>query len=235
MPSYTPPSIAQLKRAAKRLARLEGLSHSHALDRIAAANGEPNWSLLMKHRAVETLEAARPPLAFSRTLDDVLASLRLVPHPRHGTRSDAARELVSSIGADLISPANALDYAIAYMSALLHVPRYRVASGSPAKWEMRCWLPYGLGCVADSADTRILVNRNYKPVGYTSDAFVRYQDFPDLHVRLPAKRLAQDAQAAGVTNAAGFFYDDGNPPWHSRGDAVAYREKLRRFRATLGG
>lgn len=38
-----------LKRAAKKLARTEGIIHSHALDRLANERGYKNWSLLQKH------------------------------------------------------------------------------------------------------------------------------------------------------------------------------------------
>jgi hypothetical protein len=47
--SYTPAQIGQFRRDAKRLARLDAIFHSEALDRIAAVNGFKNWSLLAKN------------------------------------------------------------------------------------------------------------------------------------------------------------------------------------------
>jgi hypothetical protein len=55
--------VEHLKRAAKKLARQEGISHSSALDRLARGLGYRNWSLLQKH-AVPT------PLSMHRTTDD---------------------------------------------------------------------------------------------------------------------------------------------------------------------
>jgi hypothetical protein len=40
-----------LRRAAKKLARAEGILHSHALDRLAKEHGYKNWSLLQKNSA----------------------------------------------------------------------------------------------------------------------------------------------------------------------------------------
>lgn len=55
--------VERLKRAAKKLARQEGIPHSSALDRLAHELGYRNWSLLQKH-AVPT------PPSMHRTTDD---------------------------------------------------------------------------------------------------------------------------------------------------------------------
>ena len=57
--SYTPAQIEQFRRDAKRLARQDAISHSEALDRIAALNGFKNWSLLAKS-AVPAAPVLRP-------------------------------------------------------------------------------------------------------------------------------------------------------------------------------
>jgi hypothetical protein len=47
--SHTTSQVEFLKRAAKKLARTEGILHSQALDRLAKERGYKNWSLLQKH------------------------------------------------------------------------------------------------------------------------------------------------------------------------------------------
>jgi len=54
--------VERLKRAAKKLARQEGISHSSALDRLAHELGYRNWSLLQKR--------ALPNPHMHRTTDD---------------------------------------------------------------------------------------------------------------------------------------------------------------------
>jgi hypothetical protein len=45
----TASQVERLKRAAKKLARQQGIPHSSALDRLAHGLGYRNWSLLQKH------------------------------------------------------------------------------------------------------------------------------------------------------------------------------------------
>jgi len=47
--NLTASQVDKLKRAAKKLAREEGIPHSRALDRLASERGYKNWSLLQKH------------------------------------------------------------------------------------------------------------------------------------------------------------------------------------------
>jgi hypothetical protein len=49
--SFTSAQVDQLRRDAQRLRKQEALSHNEALNRIAAAHGYRNWSLLMKGSA----------------------------------------------------------------------------------------------------------------------------------------------------------------------------------------
>jgi transposase len=60
---HTASQVERLKRAAKKLARQEGIPHSSALDRLAHELGYRNWSLLQKHAV-----PPNPPL--HRTPDD---------------------------------------------------------------------------------------------------------------------------------------------------------------------
>lgn len=59
----TTSQVELLKRAAKKLARQEGIIHSSALDRLANERGYKNWSLLRKH-------AVPDPTNLHRTTDD---------------------------------------------------------------------------------------------------------------------------------------------------------------------
>lgn len=53
--SFTPAQIERFRREAKKLHRELSITHSDALDRIAAQHGFTNWSLLMKHSKPESV------------------------------------------------------------------------------------------------------------------------------------------------------------------------------------
>jgi hypothetical protein len=185
----------------------------------------------MKHRAAGVNTPQPPSYIYSRSAEALSEALRLVPPPRDGNRSDLARDRVDDICARFVSPSNAVDFAIAFMQALLALPRYRVAHATQVQWEMRCWLPYGAHRLVEAAGTRILVNRRYKPVGQASDEFANYDRFSQVHVALsPAQIDAISARAGGE----GFLYNDGCSPWRSRAHAEAYLARLHRLRAALG-
>jgi len=175
--SFTPAQIDRFKREAKQLHHAFAIPHSQALDRIANSNGYSNWSLLMKHSegsGAQQPGAQRPWLVFSRSTEAMRQMLRIVPTPRWGgaAKDQSARQQVVDICGELVSPQNAVTYAIAYVTCLLTVPRFKLHSGAPAYWEMRSWLPY---CVHDlDGDLRILVNRGYKPVGQVEKEWLRY-------------------------------------------------------------
>jgi len=59
--SFSPAQIEQLKRDAKRLARLHALSLSQAQNAVAVKHGFQNWSLLKKHELTSSGAAAPPP------------------------------------------------------------------------------------------------------------------------------------------------------------------------------
>lgn len=233
MHKYPLSEIERFKREAKRLQRAETLRLADALDRVALTRGFNNWSLLMKRRAADVNTSQPPPYIYSRSAEALSEALRLVPPPRYGNRSDSdlARDRVEDICARFVSSTNAVDFAIAFMQALLALRRYRVAHATQAQWEMRCWLPYGAHRLDEAAGTQILVNRLYKPVGQVSDEFAHYDRFSHLHLALSAAQLdAISARAGGE----GFLYNDGCLPWRSRAHAEVYLGRLRRLRATLG-
>lgn len=61
--SYPPNQLERFRRDAKKLSRNLSISHSEALDRIAAQHGFQNWSILAKHSsgAVQPIAPLRPP------------------------------------------------------------------------------------------------------------------------------------------------------------------------------
>lgn len=231
MKNYTPSEIDRFKRVARRLERAESLRHADALNRVAVEHGFSNWSLLMKHRSSDSTVAGRMPFAYSRSEGELREVLKVVPRQRYESRSDIARGRVEDICARFVSVANAVDFAISYMQALLAMPRYRVAVDTQAQWEMRCWLPYGAHHVGEGEGTQILVNRRYKPVGQADDAFARYERFSDLHLSLSPQQLRVISARDG---GSGFLYNDGCLPWRSRDHAKAYVERLQRLRLAIG-
>jgi hypothetical protein len=230
--AFTPPQIERLKREAKRFARDNSLTHSESLDRIAGLNGYSNWSLLMKHSSPLADVNAMPPWIFRRSTDDMREVLRKVPRDRYRSRDEVAKDFVEPIDERLISAANAVDVAIEYMKCLLTVPRFRVTSGSQALWEMHFWLPYSAHVLEEAGDSRILVNRGYKPVGRTSQEFVVYGNYPHLHLRLTEQELFS---VSGPRASLGFLFNDGDLPWRSRENAEAYLSRLRTLQEYLKG
>ena len=226
--SFTIAQVERFKREAKRLHRDTNISHSQALDQIASANGYSNWSLLAKHSDAHDApkaKSARPPFRFIRTPELMRLALLKVPEPRgwgHPTRTDYAQQQVEDLSSDFISPQNAVEFAIDYVTCLLTVPRFKLYSAAPAYWEMRSWLPYSCHSVEDGM--HILVNRSYKPVGQVSKEWANYADFPNLHAHF-ANDLRRNFTAQGSSD--GYLFNDGCPPWHSRVDATAYLDRLR--------
>lgn len=237
MPSFSAAQIERFKREAKVLRRTSPLSHSEALDRIAEANGFPNWSLLMKHSDADDgpvasrSRRARPPHRFLRTPEQMRLALRKVPDPRglYGpTRADSAQAFVEDLTQSFASALNVVDFAIEYMTCLLAVPRLKIYSTTTVYWEMRSWLPYFFQEVED--DRQIVVNRSYKPAGQVGKDWANYKEFDHLQVRLPSDHL-KCFTAPG--SKEGYLFNDGCTPWASRADAEAYLERLRILRSVL--
>lgn len=226
--SYSPAQIEHFKREAKSLGHANSLSHSQALDQIAADHSWRNWSLLMKH-SQPPVEGIRPWHRFDRTLEEMRLALRMVqPSSDWRPRSEVAMSLVKDISGKFTSAHNAVSFAIQYMNCLLIVPRYRVASLSVAQAEMRCWLPYA---VIEGADSYVLVNRRYKPVGATTKDHVDYGNFSHLALHLTDDQLLALAYAE---HAPGYLFGDSCPPWESRKDAEAYVVRLQALKFALG-
>jgi hypothetical protein len=212
---YFPHEIKSFKRLARERANAAGIKVSVALDQIALGCGYRNWSLLVS-RGVHTELA---PWVLRRSGDDFSASIRA---------GSGARMEPDVLVDRFQGPSNAVDFAIQYMEGLLALPRYSVRYTSRAYKEMRAWLPYAV--LAIDGNIGILVNRNYKPVGSTSSAYVEYARFTHLHVEVDQRRwsVLSSFEATGV-----FLYDDGCTPSGSRADAEAYLHRLRILRSLI--
>ncbi|WP_322979269.1 glyoxalase superfamily protein [Pseudomonas sp. C11] len=242
---FTEAQVERFKREAKKLRHFEpDLTHSAALDRIAAQQGFSNWSLLHRHcecndprSVLQSISVAPLPLMFQRTPEEMRQTLRKLPERSDSNRPVSAevRAQTEDIRGKFVSAVNALDYAIAYMGSLLSVPRFHINASSLANWEMRCWLPYSIHPIADDDDFaqgQILVNRRYKPVGQTSDEWTDYREHTRSHLKLDASQLKD---ITGNRCRQGYLFNDGSCPWHSRKLSEGYLERLLLLRDILRG
>lgn len=219
---FTPAQIEHLKLQAKFTSRRMGITHTLALDQLAQSQGFSNWSLLMKC-ATQT-EQHEPPanyFRFARSVEEMRVAMRTIPHKKGTAREieDQARTLVKDIWEEFGSARNVVDFAVAYVSAALQVPRFKVSGGSTAYWEMRLWLPYAAGEVNNGK--QILLNRLYKPVGLYANEHVRYEDYDKHQVKLTKDQLKAIAHS---DDADGYLY--GLSPWSSRKHAELYLTRL---------
>ncbi len=240
---FSTAQIERFKREAKRLCRTTpSQSHSAALDHIAVQNGYPNWSLLHKHSRLhsehatsQTVSVLPPLFLFIRTTEEMREALRKLPETRdrYLSRTDEARAQVEGIRDLFVSPANAVDYAIAYLSGLLALPRLRIDPASKANWEIRCWLPYCVHPITDDNDYakgQILLNRRYKPVGQITDDRADYGKHANLHLNLSLEEITE---LTAKNCVHGYLYDDGSCPWHSRKHAESYLDRLQILQTML--
>lgn len=229
--TFTLAQIEQFKLRAKFISRSNSISHSTALDQLAHENGFNNWSLLMKH-AVLPGEIRLPSkyLRFARTTEEMRSALRKVLEPRYVTNSrvDEAERQVLDIYEDFGSALNAVDFAVAYVTCLLTVPRFKINTASRAYWEVRLWLPYDVQPLNES--TQILVNRRYKPVGKGGTEWAKYEESSHLQTRL---NIAQLDAIAHRPSSRGYLYSDGCSPWGSRIAAEHYLERLHKLQSFL--
>jgi hypothetical protein len=230
MQRITVSQIERLKRQAKVLCRSGGVTHSQALDQLAKTKGWPNWSLLMKHHEAGpgiVVEAA--PYVYARTTAQFKDAVR----SRRGKSATYAE--VADISGHLVSAANAVAFAIAYMEPLIAMPRFKVPNSSFARMEMRSWLPYRIHKM-DVEGTQVLVNRQYKPVGRPPgpdrfEDWVAYEAYPQLQLRL------QEADIRSVCDPnhahTGGLFGDGSAPWFSRSNAQDYVTRLEAMQRLL--
>lgn len=222
MTAFTLAQIEHFKDQAKRLSRTRQISHSKALDEIAATHGFNNWQLLVRSTTQLSMVPKGAPFTLDRTDEGWRAALRTVKGA-NDRKPSGFGDLQSACSA-FASPADAVRFAVGYMRELLGRPRFWVRPDSQVKAEMRWWLPYSVHEVDDDSDVRLLLNRHYKPVGTISPEFVEYTDFPHLHVTFGLQALQS---FSWKSDGSGYLYDDGTAPWLSRADAEAYLRRLR--------
>ncbi|MCK9385488.1 MAG: hypothetical protein M0Q15_12790 [Nevskia sp.] len=89
------------------------------------------------------------------------------------------------------------------------------------------YFPY---CIERQADgTWLVLNRHYKPVGFNTDDFITYEQFP-VSAKLsglgPAK-LKKLSYSGVATGDRIYLYNDGCVPTHDAASMRAYLEKLK--------
>lgn len=138
---------------------------------------------------------------------------------------------INDLSGNHSSAIDALNFAINTLESALAVSRYSFKDVNRPYLEMRRDAPY---CIHETSipGTRILVNRNYKPLGSnieTGGKQLEYEDFKNLHVRLTIDQIA------AVTNRGrgGYLFGDENPPWKNRTTAKAYLKRLVLLRGLL--
>ena len=89
MKKFTPQKAEAFRRLAKKIARAEGIPHSHALDRIAQEHGFANWSLLQRKGVAEPAAPDRTEPANPGLSDFARGSLKL-PQSAAGQPAEGA-------------------------------------------------------------------------------------------------------------------------------------------------
>jgi hypothetical protein len=133
---------------------------------------------------------------------------------------------IADISRSHASAAAAVHHAITLLEATLAHGKQSIHSGD-IFLALRRDLPYVLQPM-EKSELRILVNRQYKPVGCNlpdGQKWVRYEDYPNLHFHLTETQIAN---VVCPPYQSGLF-GDGCPPWYEREDAVAYLERLRKL------
>lgn len=145
--------------------------------------------------------------------------------------AESVRASLKDLSTEFRTWHEALEFAIAYMQCVLQFPRFYLHTASVAYFEMRAWLPYCVQEDIEDPSYRLLVGRDYKPVGMVQrEKQVNYKDFPQLQVRISESELAALSSATD-THSSSYLY--GGSPWHSRNNAKMYLDRLQRLRDWL--
>lgn len=84
--------------------------------------------------------------------------------------------------------------------------------------EMYMYLPYAIHPAA-IPDQYIVLNRNYKPLGSNAEQWVKYEDFPNRLVHIPAELFEKLRR---FETQCAYFFPEKSAPWDSREAARAY-------------
>ena len=113
----------------------------------------------------------------------------------------------------------------------LHGARYHLEKALAARYSekamrrLRPILPYQI--VIDGDDHPGVVNRDYKPLGITTIAWVDYDGYPQFRVPKTKVKIAVDEP--GREEGGVWLFNDGCPPWFKRASAEAYLATLDRL------
>lgn len=128
------------------------------------------------------------------------------------------------------NPIDAVEYALDFLERATQEPRVTKVKPGSLRWlEMHRDMPYAVHRTA-SEGTGILVNRDYKPLGWTSPDWAVYEDCKNLLVPL------NDAIRAipGTTSRVSvWLFDDLAAPWFGKASMVAYMKRVRKLRDCL--
>lgn len=132
---------------------------------------------------------------------------------------------IADLSRSHLNATEALAFAINSLESALAASRYSFKGVTRAYLEMRRDMPYSIH-ETSIPDTKILVNRNYKPLGSnieTGGELVKYEDFNNLHVHLTQSQIAVVANRG----QGSWLFGDDNPPWRGRAPAKAYLKRLK--------
>lgn len=134
----------------------------------------------------------------------------------------------TDISASHNSAKDAVARAIGMIELALSRSRFVLPKGGTGSIaEMRRDLPY---CIHSTKifGTQILVNRNYKPLGNSSETgenWVEYERIENMHVQLSPSEILEVTGQRGE----GYLFGDENRPWDQRKFALDYLSKLERL------
>ncbi len=128
--------------------------------------------------------------------------------------------------------AEAIAFAIDHMELALSKTRYSFNKPSKAYYEMRRCIPYFIERIK-IANTYILVNRCYKPLGSNQPSGgvqAIYEEFTNLHVSLTTEQI--NSVTAPRSSSNGYLFDK-TSPWSGRKAGEAYLARLQRLHSLL--
>lgn len=88
------------------------------------------------------------------------------------------------------------------------------------------YFPY---CIEKQSDgTWVVLNRQYKPVGFNTDDYIQYKDYPvSAKLRGIGPEFCKKLSYTGDNNGDRIYlYNDGCNPINSKADMAAYLKKL---------
>lgn len=122
----------------------------------------------------------------------------------------------------------AVEHAINALNAILKKPRFSINPGeSKIYLELRRDLPYAVHSLSFK-EAKILLNRNYKPLGNPSKTgknWVDYEKFNNMHIKLTAEQIFSIVPFESEVR----FFGDNNSPWISRVHASNYIVRLEKL------